>query len=84
MAKTLDIARAATYEILAVLTRLTGSPPPFLLQGIDATPWNLLDEAAVVGYQLRVGLEDTLTLSDSRVARRNGDPWQKHAGVSSD
>jgi uncharacterized protein (DUF849 family) len=43
-----------------------------LLHGAGASVWPLIDEAAVRGYDTRVGFEDTLTLPDGSLAPSNG------------
>jgi uncharacterized protein (DUF849 family) len=51
----------------------TGLPhlPPLLLHGTEATVWPMMDEAIRRGYDVRVGLEDTLILPDGRIAKDN-------------
>lgn len=44
---------------------------PRLLHGVDATAWPLLELALYQGYDVRIGLEDTLTLPDGRAASSN-------------
>lgn len=46
---------------------------PLLLHGTEATVWPMMDEAIARGYDVRVGLEDTLVLPDGRMARDNAD-----------
>ena len=46
---------------------------PRLLHGEDATAWPMLDYALTRGYDVRIGLEDTLTLPDGAVARDNAE-----------
>ena len=46
---------------------------PRLLHGTEATVWPMMDEAIKRGYDLRVGLEDTLVLPDGRMARDNSE-----------
>jgi uncharacterized protein (DUF849 family) len=48
-------------------------PPPILLHGVDATAWSLLEDAASLGCDVRIGLEDTLWLPDGEIARSNAD-----------
>jgi uncharacterized protein (DUF849 family) len=45
--------------------------PPILLHGTEATVWPLMDAAIARGYDVRVGLEDTLVLPDGSMARDN-------------
>jgi len=62
-------------ENVAAMERILNSAalrlPPLLLHGTEATVWPLMDEAIARGYDIRVGLEDTLVLPDGRVARDN-------------
>jgi uncharacterized protein (DUF849 family) len=51
------------------LTRLI----PLLLHGTEATAWPMMDEAIARGYDVRIGLEDTLVLPDGSVARDNAE-----------
>jgi uncharacterized protein (DUF849 family) len=44
---------------------------PRLLHGTEATSWPIMEAAIVRGYGVRIGLEDTLTLPDGRIARDN-------------
>ena len=46
-------------------------PLPFLLHGTEATAWPMMAEAITRGYDVRVGLEDTLILPDGRIAQDN-------------
>ena len=46
-------------------------PLPFLLHGTEATAWPMMAEAISRGYDVRVGLEDTLILPDGRMAQDN-------------
>jgi uncharacterized protein (DUF849 family) len=58
------------------LTALSASAmtlPPFLLHGFDETAWGLFDDATVFGYQLRIGLENTLGLPNGEIARHNAE-----------
>jgi len=43
----------------------------FLLHGTEATAWSMMDEAVARGYDVRMGLEDTLVMPDGRVAKDN-------------
>ena len=43
----------------------------FLLHGTEATAWPMMDEAIARGYDVRIGLEDTLVLPDGRIAKNN-------------
>lgn len=44
---------------------------PRLLHGFDETAWPLLRDAVARGYEVRIGLEDVLVLSDRTPARDN-------------
>jgi len=46
---------------------------PRLLHGTGATVWPMMDEAIARGYDVRVGLEDTLLMPDDRIARDNSE-----------
>jgi uncharacterized protein (DUF849 family) len=46
---------------------------PLLLHGTEATSWPMMDEAIRRGYDVRIGLEDTLVLPDGRGARDNAE-----------
>lgn len=50
-----------------------GKLPPLLLHGTETTAWPMLDEAIARGYDVRIGLEDTLLLPDGRIAKDNGE-----------
>jgi uncharacterized protein (DUF849 family) len=43
----------------------------FLLHGTEATAWPMMDEAIARGYDVRIGLEDTIVLPDGRTAKDN-------------
>ena len=43
----------------------------FLLHGTEATAWQMMDEAIARGYDVRIGLEDTLVMPDGRIAKDN-------------
>lgn len=47
--------------------------PPPLLHGTEDTAWPMLDEAIARGYDVRIGLEDTLVLPDGRMAQDNAE-----------
>jgi uncharacterized protein (DUF849 family) len=46
---------------------------PRLLHGEDGAAWPVLNAAMQRGYDIRIGLEDTLTLPDGRRARDNAE-----------
>jgi uncharacterized protein (DUF849 family) len=66
----LDAALATVVAIEAALDA-GGVQTPRLLHGIEATAWPLLDVALDRGYDLRIGLEDTLLLPDGQPAAGN-------------
>jgi uncharacterized protein (DUF849 family) len=45
--------------------------PPLLLHGTDATAWLMMDVAFSRGYDVRIGLEDTLLMPGGRPAQAN-------------
>ena len=47
--------------------------PPVLLHGTEATAWPMMGEAIARGYNVRIGLEDTLVLPDGRLAQHNAE-----------
>ena len=46
---------------------------PLLLHGTEATVWPMMDAAIARGYDVRIGLEDTLALPDGASARNNAE-----------
>lgn len=46
---------------------------PILLHGTEATAWPMMGEAIARGYDVRIGLEDTLLLPDGDMARDNAE-----------
>ncbi len=46
---------------------------PRLLHGTEATTWPLMDDALRLGYDIRVGFEDTLTLPNGSLAQDNSE-----------
>jgi uncharacterized protein (DUF849 family) len=46
---------------------------PRLLHGFETTAWPVLNVALQRGYDTRIGLEDTLLLSDGRLAKNNAE-----------
>ncbi|MER3443411.1 MAG: hypothetical protein C4333_04535 [Meiothermus sp.] len=59
----LEAAHAAVDAMLTVLEPLHPTLPR-LLHGLDHTTWPLLERSLALGYEVRIGLEDTLTLPD--------------------
>ncbi len=68
----LDQAIAAADQIARLLDGNAVSVPR-LLHGEERTAWPLLDLALARGYDIRMGLEDTLTLPDGSLARDNAE-----------
>src|SRR5262249_10454042 len=69
-------AAAALASVSEMVTVLDGAgiTLPRLLHGAGANVWRLIDEAAVQGYDTRVGFEDTLTMPDGSHAPSNAAP----------
>ena len=44
---------------------------PVLLHGTEATAWPMMDAAIARGYDVRIGLEDTLVMPDGQIAKNN-------------
>lgn len=63
--KVLDSATAEDQQHLSRLPRL--------LHGTEATAWPMMDEAIALGYDVRIGLEDTLVMPDGRLAKDNAE-----------
>ena len=68
-----DDVSAALVTVDAIERRLDGAPPPRLLHGTDATAWPLLRHAVARGYDMRIGLEDTLARPDGTPAAGNAE-----------
>jgi uncharacterized protein (DUF849 family) len=66
----IEKARGTVREIEAVLDEASINLPR-LLHGTEATSWQLLDDAIALGYDIRIGFEDTLCLPDGRLAVNN-------------
>lgn len=71
-----EIERA--LETVNAIENVLGSlrlprPLSLLLHGTEATVWPMMDEAIKRGYDVRVGLEDTLVLPDGSLARDNAE-----------
>ena len=48
-----------------------GKLPPLILHGTEATTWPMMSEAIARGYDIRVGLEDTLVMPDGKTTEGN-------------
>lgn len=68
----IEKARETVKSIEAVLDRDKTSVPR-VLHGTEATTWPILKDAVARGYDLRIGFEDTLQLSDGAIARSNAE-----------
>ncbi|MFD6950187.1 hypothetical protein A6A08_21790 [Nocardiopsis sp. TSRI0078] len=63
-------ARRNADAVLSLLDR-AGVGRPRLLHGADATAWPVLESAVSAGYDIRMGLEDTMRLPDGEEAHDN-------------
>jgi uncharacterized protein (DUF849 family) len=70
--QSLDAALATVAAIEALLDA-AAIPTPRLLHGIESAAWPLLEIALRRGYDVRIGLEDTLHLPDGSLARDNAE-----------
>ena len=68
----IEQARAIVKGTRAVLDQ-ANIDIPRVLHGTEATTWAILEDAIKLGYGIRVGFEDTLTLADGRVAQSNAE-----------
>lgn len=72
--ETQDLAQALREaEAIEILLDEALLRVPRLLHGVDATAWPLLELSLQQGYDVRIGLEDTLTLPDGRLASSNAE-----------
>ena len=60
-----------TVNIMERVLESRAADLSFLLHGTEATVWPLMDEAIARGYDVRIGLEDTVLLPDGRTAKDN-------------
>lgn len=67
-----DAALATAGQIEQVLDA-AGTLAPRLLHGFGSGAWAVLEAALARGYDVRIGLEDTLQLPDGAVARDNAE-----------
>ncbi len=67
----IETARASVKKMRMVLDD-NGASLERLLHGTEATTWPMLKDAIALGYGLRIGFEDTLLLSNDRLAQSNG------------
>lgn len=70
MEQTVEDARA---NVAAIVGRMRDVAPELrrLLHGCDATAWDMLGDAVELGFDIRIGLEDTLRLPDASAAADN-------------
>ena len=68
----IERARETARQMRTVLDE-AGTTLQRVLHGTEATTWPMLMEAINLGYGLRIGFEDTLQLSDGRLAQSNGE-----------
>jgi len=60
-----------TVNAMEKVLKSGGADLPFVLHGTEATTWPMMNEAIGRGYDVRIGLEDTLVMPDARIARDN-------------
>ena len=60
-----------TVNAMEHVLRSVAADLSFLLHGTEATAWPMMDEAIARGYDVRIGLEDTVVLPDGRTAKDN-------------
>jgi uncharacterized protein (DUF849 family) len=73
MERALETVRAIEKILDSSAAKHQLSQLPLLLHGAEATAWPMMDEAIARGYDVRIGLEDTLVLPDGRLARDNAE-----------
>jgi uncharacterized protein (DUF849 family) len=76
-----DPIRAAA--VIGRVLEGSGIHLPRVQHGHDAASWPVLEDAVVRGYDVRIGLEDTLLLPDGTRARRNADLVAAAAKIAS-
>jgi uncharacterized protein (DUF849 family) len=62
-----------SFDVDALLASLAGLAPPVLLHGEEQAAWPVLRRAQAMGLDTRIGLEDTLTLSDGTPVSSSAD-----------
>jgi uncharacterized protein (DUF849 family) len=60
-----------TVNAMEKVLKSGGADLPFVLHGTEATAWPMMNEAIARGYDVRIGLEDTLVMPDGRIAQDN-------------
>jgi uncharacterized protein (DUF849 family) len=68
----IDVTFATIEDTRAALSGVVPTVPR-LLHGHGPTVWAVLERAGELGYDSRIGLEDSLTLPDGSQARDNAD-----------
>jgi uncharacterized protein (DUF849 family) len=76
-----DPLRAAA--VIGRVLEGSGIHLPRVQHGVDAAAWVLLEDAVVRGYDVRIGLEDTLLMPDGSRARGNADLVAAAARIAS-
>ena len=76
-----DPIRAAA--VIGRVLEGSGIHLPRVQHGHDTAAWVLLEDAVVHGYDVRIGLEDTLLLPDGNHARRNAELVAAAARIAS-
>ena len=60
-----------TVNAMEKVLKSGGADFPSVLHGTEATTWPMMNEAIARGYDVRIGLEDTLVMPDGRIAKDN-------------
>ena len=60
-----------TVNAMEKVLKSGGADLPSVLHGTEATTWPMMNEAIARGYDVRIGLEDTLVMPDGRIAKDN-------------
>jgi uncharacterized protein (DUF849 family) len=70
-----QVLASALENLRTILSELDEhrSECPRVLHGMEATAWEMIDQAARHGYGTRVGFEDILTLPGGQPAKGNGE-----------
>jgi len=72
-----------TAAVIGRVLEGSGIHLPRVQHGVDAAAWALLEDALGHGYDVRIGLEDTLLMPDGSRARRNADLVAAAAEIAS-
>ena len=76
----LDDALRSIHRMIEVVEPLGH---PILVHGSGPTAWGVLREALALGFDTRIGLEDTLRLPSGRQAQGNGELMRTAVGIAS-